>query len=167
MQSKTPRTSDKDRRAAALAERFAEHYPEYQYVLVEFLVAHLTDVAHAFRGDLQQALILALIGQVRLRERRAAGAMDEMPPPETLAISASRLSDVAGIPRETVRRRLKRLGEQGWIAQRPDGAWYLVGGADGGNAPAREHFAEQDQRTRRLVARFLLDLDRIVSSLDR
>lgn len=141
---------DEARSVEAVAESFADHYPRYQYALVEFLVAHLADIARAFDGDLQQPLILAVIGQVRIRPRRQAEkAGDPSPPPSELAITASRLADVTGIPRETVRRKLKLLEARGWIARRPDGAFYLVADASGDDVPARRHFEEQDKRTRR------------------
>jgi len=145
-----------------LAERFTEEYVRYQYALVEFLVAHLTDVSRAFGGDLQQALILGVIGQVRLRARREAEeAGMALSPAQNISITASRLADVTGIPRETVRRKLKLLQEHGWIAQQLDGAWYVVTDADGQDAPARRHFAEQEQRTRQYVARLIVDLNRL------
>jgi DNA-binding MarR family transcriptional regulator len=154
--------SDTERRTEALADRFLEEYPRYQYSLVEFLVAHLTDIARAFDGDLQQPLILAVIGQVRIRARRQAEkAGDASPPPSELAITASRLADVTGIPRETVRRKLKLLEARGWIARRPDGAFYLVADASGDDVPARRHFEEQDKRTRRQVARLVTELSHL------
>lgn len=156
--------ADPARRADALAERFAEEYPSYQYALVEFLVAHLTDVARAFDGDLQQALVLAVIGQVRLQARRMADEAGAAPPePEASAITASRLADTTGIPRETVRRKLKRLQERGWIARRPDGAWHLVVDGGGMDSPARRHFTDQDRRTRERVARLVIDMERVAS----
>ena len=154
--------SDTERRTEALADRFLEEYPRYQYALVEFLVAHLTDIARAFDGDLQQPLILAVIGQVRLRAmRQAEEAGDASPPPRDMAITASRLADVTGIPRETVRRKLKLLEARGWIARRPDGAFYLVADDSGDDVPARRHFQEQDKRTRRQVARLVAELSHL------
>ena len=154
--------SDTERRTEALADRFLEEYPRYQYAFVEFLVAHLTDIARAFDGDLQQPLILAVIGQVRLEARkRAYDAGAPMPSSEELSITASRLADVTGIPRETVRRKLSLLEARGWIAKRTDGAWYLVADPDGNDAPARRHFEEQDKRTRRQVARLVTELSHL------
>ena len=141
-----------------LAQRFAEEYPRYQYAFVEFLTAHLTDIAKAFNGDLQQALILAVIGQVRLRARRQAEVTgDALPPPDELSITASRLADVQGSG-ATVRRRLKLLEARGWIARRPDGAVHIVADTSGREIPARRHFAEQDERSRRQVAILVTEL---------
>jgi len=163
MTEKPPKATGTDLRTDALSEAFAADYTRYQYALVEFIVEHLTDVAKAFGGDLQQALILAVIGQVRLRARRRADETAVAPPPaEALSITASRLADVTGIPRETVRRKLKLLEARGLIAQRSDGAWYLVADASGGDVPARRYFAQQDTRTRRSVARLLAELEQFV-----
>jgi len=154
-----PKATEMERHVEALAESFAEDYPRFQYAFVEFLVAHLTDVAKAFDGDLHQALSLAVIGQVRLRALvQAELTGDAVPAPEALAITASRLADVSGIPRETVRRKLKLLEARGWIARRPDGAVYLVADATGQDVPARRHFAEQDARNRQQVARLVAEL---------
>lgn len=159
MSSKPPKITDLDQKVELLALRFAEDYSRYQYAFVEFLTAHLTDIARAFDGDLQQPLILAIIGQVRLRARRHAEATGGvLPPPDALSITASRLADVTGIPRETVRRKLKLLEARGWIARRPDGAVFLAADASGDVVPARRHFAEQDERTRRQVARLVIEL---------
>jgi len=145
-----------------LAQSFAKDYPRYQYAFVEFLTAHLTDISNAFDGDLQQALLLAVIGQMRLRARLQADVTGEaLPPPEEHSITASRLADVTGIPRETVRRKLKLLEARGWIARRQDGAVYLMADASGKDVPARRHFAEQDERTRRQVARLVAALSRL------
>ena len=168
MSGKPPKGTHKNRRTALLAERFAEEYPRYQYAFVEFVVEHLTDIAKAFHGDLQQALILAVIGQVRLRARRQADEAGEAPPPaEELTITASRLADVTGIPRETVRRKLRLLEARGWIAKRSDGAWYIVADADGTDVPARRHFAEQDIRTRRSVAQLVSELEQFARTPPR
>ena len=164
MNNNPPKGTDKNQRVEFLAQRFAEEYPSYQYVLVEFLTAHMSDISKAFNGDLQQALVLAVIGQVRLRARRQAHIKgDALPPPEELAITASRLADVTGIPRETVRRKLKLLEARGWIARRPDGAVHIVSDMSGRDVPARRHFAEQDERSRRQVALLFTELSHLLA----
>ena len=160
MNAKAVIASEKAKRVERLAEAFAEQYPRYQYALVEFLVGHLTDLSRAFNGDLQQALVLAVIGQVRLHVRKAvADSGEEMPADEDVSITASRLADVTGIPRETVRRKLKLLQDRGWIERRGDGAWFLLTDPGGSDAPARRHFMEQDARTRRIVAGLVAELE--------
>jgi DNA-binding transcriptional ArsR family regulator len=162
MSGKAATAWNTEKRAEILAEAFAEEYHRYQYALVEFVVAHLTDLSRSFNGDLQQAVILAVIGQVRLHVRKAVAESGGTPPAdEDVSITASRLSDVTGIPRETVRRKLKLLQDRGWIERRRDGAWFLVTDRGGSDAPARRHFAEQDKRTRRLVADLFVELEKL------
>ncbi|WP_371054650.1 MarR family transcriptional regulator [Rhodosalinus sp. K401] len=163
MCDKAVKASKTERSADILAERFAEEYPRYQYAVVEFMVAHLTDVSRAFHGDLQQALVLAVIGQVRLGAGRTARDAEQVQPAaEELSITASRIADVTGIPRETVRRKLKLLQDRGWVDRRPDGAWYLVSGPDTDTTtPARRDFAELEERTRRILARLVVDLGQL------
>jgi hypothetical protein len=49
----------KQRRAAAVAAALDGQYVVYQYTFVEFFIDHLVDVSRAFRGDLQEMLVLA------------------------------------------------------------------------------------------------------------
>lgn len=95
-----------------------DKYRLIQYHFVEFLTAHLSDVSRVFDGDLQEMLIMAIIGQVYLH---ADGLGRQSAP-----ISASRLSDVTGVPRQTVRRKLESLKGRGWIEKTEDGGWRLI-----------------------------------------
>lgn len=151
-------------RADFLAERFEENYLQYQYCFVEFFLEHLSDVSTSFKGDLQQVLILGLIGQVRLNavNRAIAKGLDpaDLDSSDTV-ISASRLSDVSGIPRQTVRRKLALLRAQGWITQAEDGGWHLIVDPQSGEAPAKRDFEELDRRSRRRIARMIANLERV------
>lgn len=165
-QSRQPEV-DRDRRTEALMERFGEDYPVYQYAFVEFLVDHLTDVGRSFGGDLQQMLLLAVIGQRRLRAIREAGGDPRAVPPDRMSVTASRLADVTGIPRETVRRKLALLQDRGWIGQGADGGWLILADADGVRTRAREDLAELDLRSRRRVARLIADLEALCDRAGR
>jgi DNA-binding MarR family transcriptional regulator len=118
----------KSERAREVSEIFARNYMDYQYRFVEFFVEHLEDVSRAFRGDLQQMMVLAIIGQVKLRVVRDAILAGEDPatlPPERCGIGASRIADVTAIPRQTVRRKLELLEQRGWIERLDDSTWTL------------------------------------------
>jgi hypothetical protein len=145
-------------RASALFETFTEHYPGYQYVFVDFLVDHLTDLSRSYGGDLQQVMVLAIIGQRWLQARREmdGDALDTL---RATAISASRLADVTGIPRETVRRKLALMQAKGWVAQGPDGAWFLALDPGGRDLPVRRDHADLDHRGRWRVARLVAALE--------
>lgn len=141
---------------------FRQNYRGYQYRFVEFFVEHLADVSKTFRGDLQQVMVLAIIGQVQIRALAAAAGAGHDPgtiPQRKLSISASRLADVTGIPRETVRRKLAVLEERGWIVRSEASGWRLA--VDGEDVPARSALSDLDERAIDRVARFFADLEMI------
>lgn len=140
----------------ALADRFRADYPRFQYVFVNFIADHLADGSRVFQGDLQRMLVLAIVGQVYLN----AHIRQPSPGPiETLQngwTTASRIADVTGIPRETVRRKLKLLEKAGWIVQSEDGAWQLA--IVDGAAEARRALSDIDNRQIARAARLLWTL---------
>ena len=160
------RASRREARAAALSEAFRACYAEYQYRFVEFFTEHLADVSRAFGGDLQQALVLAVLGQVRLRAVREAMARGEAlaPPLPGDGTTASRIADVTGIPRETVRRKLKALRNKGWISQGDDRLWRVVADADGSGTPVRRDLGDVDERILSRVARLVADLESVAGA---
>ena len=99
-----------------------KNYPTIQYQFVELLTAHLADCSRTFKGDLQQAVILALIGQVHIEHyRKNSGDVTNV-----RGISTSRLSDLTGIPRQTVRRKLIAVAKLGWIEPTTQGSWRIA-----------------------------------------
>ena len=139
-----------------VADRFRDNYLRYQYCIVEYLCAHLVDCARAFNGDLDKVLVLALIGQVGIRDLLDAPGN---PPEATKAISASRLADVSGIPRETIRRKLKELADLGYIEASETG-WRLK--LDQGRSTARKALSALDEKAIQNAARLFVGLDAIV-----
>lgn len=89
----------------------------------DFLAEHLIDLSRAFDGDMQQMLILAVLGRMHLRARLLGAWAPPAPPP---SISASRLAELTAIPRQTVRRKLLAMKAKGWIDQDPGQAWRLT-----------------------------------------
>jgi hypothetical protein len=153
-------TRDPQGRAALseeeIAARFRADYPRFQYALIEFLAAHLADLSREFEGDLQQPLILAVLGQRflgwRAEVERAGGADPGWRP----AMAASRIADVTGVPRETVRRKLRLLAARGWIEQGADGGWALL--VRDGVSLARADLGDLDARGVNRAARLLASL---------
>lgn len=145
-------------RAAQLVECFNHDYPAYQYALVEFFVEHLTDVSRSLGGDLEQVMVLAILGQRRLNVFRNAEQRDTSAT-EGMSISASRLADATGIPRETVRRKLALLKDRGWVVQVADGSWALAPEGDADKTPARRDLSALDLRGRQRVARLVAALE--------
>jgi len=152
------------RRLDEVRSVFEANYLQYQYQFVEFFVEHLSDISRAFRGDLQSMILLALVGQVQMQAMRTAAAAGEDPhalPPERLGITASRLADVTGIPRQTVRRKLEGLERTGWIVRNDEAAWRIA--YENGQAVARTDLEELDRRAMDRVARLFCDLEKLVS----
>jgi CRP-like cAMP-binding protein len=128
-------------READIAAAISANYPAFQYRFVEFLADHLADCSRTFQGDLQQMLVLAIIGQMELHARIRVS-------PETggrASITASRIADVTGIPRETVRRKLLALQRRNWIVRQLDGSWSLS--LEAGLAVARTDLKALDERS--------------------
>jgi hypothetical protein len=130
--------------------------------MVEFLTGHLVEVSRRFGGDLQQMLLMAVIGQVHLHRLLTQGAPAEADA-DSAAISASRLSDVTGIPRQTVRRKLAALALRGWIEQTGSAAWRLV--VADGEATARRDLDALDRSAIRRTAGLFANLEGLVPSL--
>jgi DNA-binding transcriptional ArsR family regulator len=158
-------TSARADRARQVEAAFAARYLEFQYGFVDFFVDHLGDLSREFRGDLQAMMILAVVGQARIRAvRDAAGAA----PDEARAaaapsgVTASRLADITGVPRQTVRRKLAVLRDKGWVVQLADASWSIAPGDGAGSV--RDSLAEVDRRAIARVARMYTDLERVLQT---
>ena len=153
------------KRLVEVQDAFENNYLLFQYRFVEFFVEHLTDISRTFRGDLQAMMVLALVGQVQIRAVRMAIDHKLDPrnlPPERLSINASRIADVTGIPRETVRRKLEAIEARGWV-QRSEAGGYRLAFRDGGSV-AKTDLAEIDKRALDRVASLFRDLEALVVS---
>lgn len=146
------------RRVAEVEQAFRDDYVHFQYTWVEFFAAHLSDVSRAFAGDLQECLVLAIIGQLALQARLSAGS-GEPDPITPKGITASRLADITGIPRETVRRKLVKLESRGWI-ERSGSEWRLTMAPD--LPPARRDLQGLDARGIHRVAALYCRLSGLV-----
>lgn len=150
------------KRTDAVRRAFELRYPAYQYQIVEFVSEHLADLSRVFRGDLQQMMVLAIIGQVYLRAYKEAllATGGDHPGQLNASISASRIADVTGIPRQTVRRKLSALITRGWIEKMDDATFRLV--VTGEQAAARHDLDAVDQRSIDRVARLFCGLEKIL-----
>lgn len=95
----------------------------FRYHLVEFVAEHLIDMSFTFDGDLQEAVVLAIVGQAYMQELKS-GVGD--PASITRSVNASRIADITHIPRQTVRRKLDALSKRGWIEQDAQKNWRIV-----------------------------------------
>jgi DNA-binding transcriptional ArsR family regulator len=159
--------SSRTQRAAQAEQAFSAAYFDYQYCFVDFFVDHLSDLGRVFKGDLQQMMVLAVVGQAKIRAVRAAveAGMDPAQAARVQAgLSASRVADIIGVPRQTVRRKLALLRDQGWVLQHADDTWGIAGGEGPGSV--RASLAEVDLRAIGRIARLFADLERIVDPRD-
>jgi hypothetical protein len=114
--------------------RFRDHFHE-------FLTEQLIDLSQAFNGDLQQMLILAVLGRLYISARMNGAWAPPEPPP---SITASRLSGLTVIPRQTVRRKLLEMRAKGWLEQDQRQAWRLA--MRDGYSNACRSFSKIDER---------------------
>lgn len=120
-----------------------ENYRFSQYQVVQYLAEHLTDCRRAVGGDLDDVMILAVLGQRALGavyERKGQAELVE----ERAYMSALRIADVTGIPRESTRRKLVRLAGRGWVEQHSSLGWRLAGRV--GQTQVSRDLADVNQR---------------------
>jgi hypothetical protein len=135
-----------------------ERYPEFQYVFVRFMSEHLSDCSREFGGDLSAMLLLAVIGQSHITAMTSQASRTQGP--FSYGLTALKLSDITGLPRETTRRKLAKLNRAGWVQQRSQG-WFLIGD-DPSNPNARQDLSELDQRGLERLARLHGDISRLL-----
>lgn len=109
-------------------ERFGRIWPGH----VDGLIAFLTRLRAAFHGDLDAALIMAVIGSAALPRGRmpddlsyeAFRGMDKRDEFYT-PLNTFSIAQITGIPRETARRKLDRMERRGWIKRDESGHWHV------------------------------------------
>ena len=145
--AKIDRHDDFQGRRAQIREGISNNYQQFQYRFVEFLSDHLADCSRVFKGDLQSVLLLAVIGQMALEGRNASGRKTVMQDglSKKRGISAHRLSDISGIPRQTVRRKLEAMENKGWIHRDAQSGWRLA--VSDGAAAVRRDLSGLDVRS--------------------
>jgi hypothetical protein len=115
------------------------HRRELSYLTGRFLTEHLIRVHAAFEGDLTAALVLGTIGQHYIqrfydeRARDSPVGLDRLVDDgehvsRVRACNALSVSAATGIPRETVRRKVRWLERKGWVTIGPRGQITLVPG---------------------------------------
>lgn len=145
---------------------FRDKYISSQYIFVQFLVEHLTDLCRVFEADLQSVLVLAIVGQMALKTAFREGYPEEGTTPSDFvadSINALSIAEISGIPRETVRRKLAGLAKRGWVVRGPNGSWRIA--ADGeASTPARRELFDLEQRSIERIARFLGQIQGLVEA---
>jgi hypothetical protein len=126
-----------------------------QYHYVQFLAEHLTDCRKSLGGDFDDLMMLAVLGQ-RFLQARGEHETGDPGAEARVWMSALRLSDVTGVPRESVRRKLARLAARGWVTHDPAHGWRIAGTF--GETKARIDLGELDRRGIERLARLVTAL---------
>ena len=152
--SAPPGPDERQKRPGPVLDAFERNYARVQYHYVQFLTEHLADCARTFSGDLTKVLVLAVLGQ-RYIETQISAQRDKASG-QSGAMSASRVADVTGLPRETVRRKLEALSDLGWVEQGPDRRWQIA--AVAGATTLRSDLKDLDARGLQRLARLFAAL---------
>lgn len=125
---------------AVLKENFGDIWPVHVDAFTELLIT----LRRQFRGDLDMMLVLAIIGSRTLPSRRTRGmsyqdfADGTRHDPKPNPINLQSIAECSGIPRETVRRKVRELQALGWVDRREDGVMVATTKAGDDLAPATE-----------------------------
>lgn len=129
-----------------------ENYVAVQYQFVEFLSAQLIDFRKLFHGDLDELLVFMMISRFYLRDELRQKQEIDADVPFRAPLTAARIAELTGIPRETVRRKLKKLEESGLLIKTERGGWSLAETA--GKPTIRVRFEDFLQKEMSRVTRF-------------
>lgn len=144
----------KDRIERVQARIEASYYP-VQYAFVQFFTEHLAELNLAFDNDLTEMFVLAVIGQRRLEAREKGFGEGHA---SKISLTASRISDITHLPRQTVNRKLAQLKARGWIDRDPAHGWFIVG--QGQDTPARIALSDFERRFAARLARLYVRLSK-------
>lgn len=116
--------------------QFSEHYYQLSFVLSRFIVPTMRETYREFGGDMLLTLVLGEIATRNLGQFFDSGGAHDLPesvlndPNHQRRLlrpcNALSISNATGIPRETVRRRVKSLLELGWVDQDDHGHLFVT-----------------------------------------
>ena len=109
--------------AGVSPETYASHRDVLSVLLLRFMTSRLRAMYQAYDGDLTLCLVLGEIASrntERFYDERRGYQRQYLP------CNALSISDVTGIPRETVRRKLAKLVDLGWIEKTPDDMYVIT-----------------------------------------
>ena len=133
------------------AEQFDKHYPQLTYETGLFMIDYLRRVNREFENDLTACVVLGEIAQHNIRglmrEKlpRSGLPSGEFATREIVAANLRRcnahsVAEASGIPRETVRRKIEKLVDWGYITRDAKGGLALKPGVS-------RHFKAFDRQT--------------------
>jgi DNA-binding MarR family transcriptional regulator len=135
-----PEASEMPFDSDSLRTQFGRIWPVHNDAFGELMV----ELRQHFGGDLDRMLVLAIIGSRHLA-RRGIEEMSyrhfmsrDQSEPDPAPINTQSIADYSGIPRETVRRKIRDLEELGWIRRTEQGYLFATKQAAQDLAPATE-----------------------------
>ncbi|MCE8556447.1 hypothetical protein KBY29_19215 [Ruegeria pomeroyi] len=103
-----------------------ELYPIHTTAFCRLLV----ELRKNFDGDLDSLLILALLSVgTQMQDWQEILTDREWVKGQSRPTNTQSISDVSGIPRESVRRKLTTLQNKGWVMRNAEGNWEIGGAA--------------------------------------
>jgi predicted transcriptional regulator len=123
-----------------LKARFGYIWPVHNDAFCELLVT----LRRHFDGDLDRMLVLAIVASRHLARGRLDDISyhqlisEEKPEKGPAPINVQSIADYAGIPRETVRRKVRDLEQSGWVKRNDKGLLTVDARAAQELAPATE-----------------------------
>lgn len=117
--------------AGVSPEVYASHRNILSVLMLRFMTSRLRAMYQAYDGDLTLCLVLGEIASRNTErfydDRRGYQASPVRgQKPALLPCNALSISDVTGIPRETVRRKLAKLVDLGWIEKTQDDMYVIT-----------------------------------------
>lgn len=104
---------------------FGKVWPVHAHSLTRFLI----ECRRTFDGDLDMFLVLAVIGDRTYSQQHADPEVTyedfisgKAGHTETIDINLRSIAEFSGVPRETVRRKLKDLMAKGWVTRNANGS---------------------------------------------
>jgi DNA-binding MarR family transcriptional regulator len=116
-----PETGGRQRVKQAALQTIRERFSHIQPIWVERHLGVLIALRAEFGADIDKAIILGLIGQRMMKMKDAPTLTyadmltDEVPAMLGRFTNIESIAAASGIPRETVRRKVRELEERGWI----------------------------------------------------
>jgi CRP-like cAMP-binding protein len=108
-------------------DRLTRHFGDLWAIHVRRFTDLLIECRRHFGGDLDQLVILSVIGERTLTPDRGRGIAYEAflegrrSTGTPRRINTQSVADSTGIPRETVRRKVRLLVDRGWVIRHDDG----------------------------------------------
>jgi len=135
----------------------ADHYPQIAQDLLKPLLRLFSHCIDVCNSDMTKFMIMLVVGLRTTMHRDFASRTQaellsgEIPVFPSLPISVRSIAEILGLPKETIRRKVKELADAGWLA-REHGRLYFTAAAYRQLAPIREQIEDLAARYYEVVA---------------